>query len=293
LRHELRRQLPGRSFVHAGRRLPVNDSIIPITFDDLVKMASRVVIPALFETDAAVSVGQLWLAKWDSFAEFVLITDADESNPVAVPVTFDAIHNIEASELVRSSQLGEARAHWLSSRRMPAIALDSLLDPRVPSTRVRTTETPMADGSDALWNELEPLDVTGSGELPNRLRALKHSPSKLGDLLGISGSDTLDLLRGRLMPTSPMLDSIAELLSVQPAAVLGMMSPIPDGLRVGLSKRRFRNRVRELGRRLGSSDAAAWRSSAYGTLAMPYRTTGHLAPADWDARIERFLDVDQ
>jgi hypothetical protein len=271
----------------------VNDNITPITFDDLVRMASRIKIPDSPSSEVGVRAGQLWLARWDDFAEFVLITTPDPSDPVAVPITFDDMHEIEESQVVRSSQMGEARAHWSSSRRMPAIALDRLIDADIPTDGSPDVDDYLSHGDDPLWQHLRPLSAEGSGQLPAQLRKLGASPGELSERLRISGSETLDLLRGRSLPDPALLPLIADLLSMTPAAVLAMMPPIPDGLRRGLSKRIFRDSVRALGRRLGFDDSSAWRQSAYGTLAMPYRATGQLTTGDWDNRIERFFEVDQ
>lgn len=271
----------------------MNDNITPITFDDLVRMASRIKIPDFPSGDAPVGAGQLWLARWDDFAEFVLITTADLSNPVAVPLTFDDLHELDESQVVRSTQVGEARAHWSHSRRIPAIALDRLVDAAVPTDCHPDAGDYLSHGDDTLWQQLRPFSAEGNGQLPVQLRKLGASAGELSERLRISGSETLDLLRGRLLPDPSLLPSIADLLSVTPAAVMAMLPPIPDGLRLGLSKRKFRDGVRALGRKLGSDDSSAWRQSAYGTLAMPYRRTGQLDADDWDARIERFFEVDQ
>jgi len=270
----------------------VNDQIRPITFDDLLRLASRVAIPDVVDDENSVDTGQLWVAKWDTFREFVLVAEADASHPVVVPVTFDDVHELDGPDHVQSSTLGEGRAHWAVPRPIPAIALDNLIE-----SHLRVADSlPQASADDPrteeLWGSLKAFDEGGNGLLPTRLKEAGTTPSMLAKHLGVSAGQALDLFRGRLVPTPPMAESIATLLGTSPAGVLGLLEAIPTGLRRDLSKRRFRSAVRDRARQWQWSDSAAWKHVAFGTLAMPYRTTGGAADDEWEGRIERYLEVD-
>ncbi|APZ35587.1 hypothetical protein BOH66_16135 [Microbacterium aurum] len=270
----------------------MNDQIRPITVDDLLRLASRVSIPDVANDERTVCAGQLWVARWDTFRELVLVAQADASLPVVVPVTFDDTHELNGPEHVQSGALGDGRAHWGAPRAIPAITLGSLIE-----SDVRIAHTlPQASANDTrakeLWDGLDAFDEGGNGLLPARLKAVGTTPSQLARQLGVSVGQALDLFRGRLVPTPPMAYSIAELLGISPAAVFGLLEAIPTGLRRDLSKRRFRNAVRAQARKWDWSDSTAWKQIAFGTLAMAYRTTGGHTDEDWEPRIERYLEVD-
>lgn len=270
----------------------MNDQIRPITFDDLLRLASRATIPDAVEDENTVDTGQLWLAKWDTFRELVLVARADASHPVVVPITFDDTHELDGPNHVLSSTLGDGRAHWAVSRPIPAIALDNLIESHIHVAD--STPQALADDprTDELWGSLRAFDEGGNGLLPARLKEAGTTPSKLAKHLDVSAGQALDLFRGRLLPTPPMAESIAKLLGTSPAGVFGLLEAIPAGLRRDLSRRRFRSAVRDRARQRQWSDSASWRQVAYGTLAMPYRTTGGLTDDDWGTRIERYLEVD-
>lgn len=270
----------------------MSDQVQPITFDDLLRLASRVTVPDFLDDMNSVDTGQLWLAKWDTFREFVLVAQADPSHPVVVPITFDDTHELDEPEHVQSSKLGDGRAHWATLRPIPAIALDNLIESEIRV--VDTFPKALVDDprSEELWKDMKPFDEGGNGLLPARLRETGTTPSKLARHLGISAGEALDLFRGRLLPTPPMAESIAKLLKTSPAAVLSLLEALPAGLRRDLSKRRFRSAVRDRARQWRWSDSAAWKQVAFGTLAMPYRTTGGSADDEWESRIERYLEVD-
>jgi hypothetical protein len=275
----------------------VNDHIRPITFDDLLRLASRVTIPDVVDDENTIGAGQLWLARWDTFREFVLVATADLSHPVVVPVTFDDTHELDEPDRVQTDSLGVGRAHWALPKSIPAIALGHLVEAEIPlsnASSAENTHKPQGGDSrrDELWADLESFDAGGNGQLGARLREVGSTPSTLAKQLGVTGGDALDLLKGRLLPTPAMAESIATLLSTTPGAVLGMLGAIPNGLRRDLAKRTFRNVVRDRARQRTWSDSAAWKQVAFGTLAMPYRTTGGSADDDWEARIQRYLEVD-
>lgn len=270
----------------------MNDEVRPISFDDLLLLASRVSLPDLVADANSIDAGQLWLARWDTFREFVLVAKSDASHPVVVPVTFDDAHELDEPEHVQTNNLGEGRAHWAISRPIPAIALDQLVESNIrlgESVQAGRAEDPRGG---ELWAELETFDEGGDGQLATRLRDIGATPTELAKHLGVSGAEALDLLRGRSFPTPSTAESIAELLGTSPSAVLGMLGAIPSGLRRDLAKRRFRNAVRDRARRRRWSDSTAWKQVAFGTQAMPYRTTGGSAEDEWESRIERYLEVD-
>lgn len=270
----------------------MNDQFRRITVDDLLRLASRVSIPDVLHDENTVDPGQLWVARWDTFRELVLVAQADASHPTVVPVTFDDVHELDGPSHVQTSALGDGRAHWAAPRSIPAIALDSLVESNI---RVVGTPAPgLADDprAEELWSSLNVFDAGGNGLLSSRLKDVGTTPSQLAKQLGVSAGQALDLFRGRLVPTPPMADSIAKVLGISPDAVAGLLEAIPAGLRRDLSKRRFRSAVRDRARQWRWSDSAAWRHVAFGTLAMPYRTTGAHTDEDWESRIERYLEVD-
>lgn len=270
----------------------MNDQLRPITVDDLLRLASRVSIPDVVHDENTVNPGQLWVARWDTFREFVLVAQEDTSHPTVVPVTFDDIHELDGPSHVQTSALGDGRAHWAAPRAIPAIALDSLVESNIRVAAAPAHELANDPRAEELWNSLNVFDAGGNGLLSSQLKEVGTTPSQLAKQLGVSAGQALDLFRGRFVPTPPMADSIAKILGISPDAVIGLLEAIPEGLRRDLSKRRFRSAVRDRARQWRWSDSAAWRHVAFGTLAMPYRTTGAHTDEDWESRIERFLEVD-
>jgi transcriptional regulator with XRE-family HTH domain len=268
------------------------NSLEPVTFDDLVRMANRVSIPAPEIDVMSIAEGQVWHLQWDAASELAVVTAADDQQPTLVPLLFGTTPEGDTLNLPELD--AEAIPLWKYARQIPAVALVGV---------VASADVPAGAGlhdSDDDDNAIEQAmtDLSswmtagdGTGELPALLKATGVPLSELAARLNVSRSTVLDLRRGALVPDAELSAELAKILNLTVEEVQSSNGAVPSGLRTVLSRRHFRARVKTLGKRNRVSDSQAWFDSAYGTMAMSYRSTGHGVDDQWESRADRFFGV--
>jgi transcriptional regulator with XRE-family HTH domain len=265
--------------------------LTPVTFDDLVRMASRLELPKIEEDTATIAVGQIWQLTWDGTSEIGIVARADATSPTIVPLRVDlaAGHSgiyIPSFDAVASPQ-------WRSARPVPAITLagtisDTVVLPEPPSDITSIdddVENRMLTLSEWLVN------TEGTGDLAKHLKATGQTVSQLANELNAQRSTIIDLLRGNLVPDEGLTTRIASFLRLPLSMVQTGGAAVPAGLREVLARRSARGRVRAFAAAREVSDSQAWRTSAYGIVAMPYRTVGGRQDDAWESRMDRFFEV--
>ena len=264
----------------------------PVTFDDLVRMAGRVTVPAPDPDVPAIEEGQVWHLQWDLASELAVVTIADDHLPTLVPLLFGKTPEGDALSL---SELDlEAIPLWQYARQVPAVTLVGLIaSVDVPA---RVTAFDVAEGDDGIEQGMTELSRwmasgDGTGQLPALIKSAGVSVSKLAALLNVSKSTVLDLRRGALVPDAEVGNKLSQILDISVEEVQSSNTAVPSALRMALSRRKYRARVRALAALNRVSDSKAWFDSAYGTMAMSYRSTGPGDDDQWESRADRFFGV--
>jgi transcriptional regulator with XRE-family HTH domain len=289
---ELRRLYYRNEHFPPVREKTLVNSLEPVTFDDLVRMANRVRIPTP-ETDvSSIVAGQVWHLQWDAASELGVVTVADDQMPTFVPLMFGATPEGEALNLPELHT--EAIPLWQYARQIPAVALVGVVaSAEVPAV---AEAQDLDEGDDSIEHAMTELSewITagdGTGELTSLLQATGMPVSELSAVLHVSKSEVLDLRRGARVPDAQLGARLAGLLNISADDVQASNNVVPSGLKAALSRRRYRTRVKTFAERNRVSDSKAWFDSAYGTMAMSYRSTGSGADDQWESRADRFFGV--
>lgn len=265
--------------------------LTPVTFDDLVRMAGRLKVPAVDTAVTQIVAGQIWHLQWDDVSEIGIVTDADDHLPTVAPLQFGT--RVDAGSIFVPSFGADAVPLWAHARPVPAVTLAGALGRGELTTQVRTHEPGTDDAAvgaamDALSGWIDAGD--GTGALPALLKASGLPVSHVAKELGADRSTVLDMFRGSFVPGAALAGGLAALLGTTVAAVRSGGAALPRGLRDALTVRRVRDRVKALAGRERVPESRAWFDSAYGTLAIPNRTAG-IGDDNWDSRVDRFFEV--
>ena len=280
-----------KRFAPVSDKDPVN-KFKPVTFDDLVRMANRVNVPDPQVDVTSISEGQVWRLQWDTASELAVVTRADDRLPTLVPLLFGATPEGDTLNLLEFG--AEAIPLWQYARQIPAVALVGVVaSADVPAG---ASPTDSDEGDEDIEHSMTGLSNwisagDGTGELPALLKATGAPVSEVASALNVSTSTVLDLRRRAVVPDAELGARLAEFLNISVEDVQSSNTAVPSDLKSVLSSRRFRGRVKTLAGKKRVSDSRAWFDSAYGTMAMSYRSTGGGDDEQWESRADRFFGV--
>jgi plasmid maintenance system antidote protein VapI len=262
--------------------------------------------------------GQLWRASWGELNELVLVLAVAGDHLRTAPVTVDVDYADEDTVVLPAdaTPLSVELAVWLGLQRdLPFGVLDRYLgsigerwrkaedverglasgDPRRGPACLSAAD-PRAEYRARLDDTLDMLAAatwvpTGSGGLPQLLRAAGLDPQQLVTLLGMTPQQALAVLRGQAPLSSDQADRLVQVSGHGTDELLAANPPLPADLVARLDRPRRRAQVRELARRRQVPETAAWRAAAFGTWALAARQTGDKVDAAWDQRLDRYFQV--
>lgn len=277
------------------------------------------VVAAWNEESPAPAAGQLWRARWENFAEMVLLVSVDDSTLLAVPVTVDVDFADEQTVVVPAdgTTVGVPLAVWTGLRReLPLFVLDrtlgSLQEPWSRSTDLLSTASQDREGSIGprvvtaadhrqeyrarLTDTFDALASArwvpqGAGNLPGLLREAGLAPAVLAEVLGVGPQDALALRRGTMPVTPDQAAVLASRLNLEAADVLAANPQPPADLVTRLDQPRRRRQLASLAAQNRTDERTARLNAAYGTLQLAARQTGGPAAPAWDARLDRYFEA--
>ncbi|MFB9310926.1 hypothetical protein BJY17_003259 [Agromyces hippuratus] len=271
--------------------------LTPLTFDDLVRFASRIQVGAPTTGDREPERGELWRLNWDGVTELGVVVDVEEGVPITVPATLTRSRLSESQP--STARVGDRLLHFDAftdaTHPIPAIAFDRLVSSEVDWSTATVDEatTSHRDGDASLrrlasWNQSFSV---GSGGLGARLKSAGFTPSLLRRELDLSLDESLALLRDHRALSDDDTTRISRLLDTTSSEVEALAGAVPASLRAALSRRRFRERVMALAVRRKELASRAWGFALFGVLETPYRQTGVGGMEDWQERADRFFEV--
>lgn len=271
--------------------------LTPLTFDDLVRFASRIQVGTPTTGDREPECGELWRLNWDGVTELGVVVDIEDGTAVTVPA------NLTRSRLSESqpstARVGDRLIHFDAftdtARPIAPIAFDRLVSSEVDlsTDAVDEATTSRRDIDPSLvrlasWNQS--IGV-GSGGLGARLKSAGFTPSLLRRELDLSLDESLALLRDHRTLSDDDTTRISRLLDTTSSEVEALAGGVPATLRAALARRRFRERVMALALRRKELASRAWGFALFGVLETPYRQTGVGGTEDWQERADRFFEV--
>jgi hypothetical protein len=242
-----------------------------------------------------VTVGEVWLVRWDAISEFGIVMESSDLSPRLAPVSFDGVRNADERFVMDVHGFGSAVVLPHLSRILPAVTLDAVFA-RAPlphgALPERITESDIEEQVEQSFDKAASWRPgIGGVDIRAMLWDLGAPVKDLAVSLGMASAETLRLLRGTLLPTWEQAVSIGSVLRVPAETVIAGTRAVPEALRDAISVRSFRGSIDALSARHGWSNSEAWLHVAQGVLTPQYRQRLAAQDIDWAARADHWVEA--